>query len=401
MKTIAEINEKIKAGKATVVDAETMVGIVRADGARSAADKVDVVTTGTFGPMCSSGAFINIGHTKPRIKLGRVWLNRVPVTAGIAAVDLFIGATSIPDHDPANSVFPGKFLYGGGHVIEDLVRGNPIDLHVHSYGTDCYPAQQLEATFTLADLNQALLCNPRNGYQNYNVAVNRDKKRVIYTYMGILRPHMTNATYCSAGQLSPLLKDPYYRTIGVGTRIFLGGGPGHVWWEGTQHNPTVERNELGIPKGGAGTLAVTGDLKRMSPEFLRGASITGYGASLAVGLGVPIPILDEDLARTAGASDEEITAQVTDYSTDYPYGGGAPLAEVSYAELKSGTITVGGKEIPTSGMSSYVKAKQIALELKKWIESGEFLLTEKVASIPGADSGQTFKPFSGTIRNIE
>ncbi len=401
MKTIAEINEKIKSGKAVVVDAEEMVGIVQSEGAAKAANRVDVVTTGTFGPMCSSGAFFNIGHTKPKIKIQKAWLNNVPVYCGLAAVDVYLGATEMAEDDPLNKVFPGKFSYGGAHVIEDLLRGKKVGFRAVSYGTDCYPAKALEAEIGLEDMNQAVLCNPRNAYQNYNVAVNRDKKRPIYTYMGILRPDLGNANYCSAGQLSPLLKDPKHRTIGIGTRIFLGGAVGYVWWEGTQHNPAAPRSEIGVPKVPAGTLAVAGDLKEMSAEYLRGASFTGYGVTLAVGLGVPIPILDEDLARTAGASDEELTAKVVDYSTDYPNATGGPIGEVNYADLKSGKITVGGKEIPTAGLSSYPGAKKIALNLKKWIESGEFLLSEKIAPIPGPESGQKFKPFSGKILSIE
>ena len=67
-RTIAEINEKIKKGKAVVVTAEEIVGIVKEDGTKKAFDKVDVVTTGTFGPMGGSGAYLNLGHSKPRIK---------------------------------------------------------------------------------------------------------------------------------------------------------------------------------------------------------------------------------------------------------------------------------------------------------------------------------------------
>ena len=397
MKTIAEINEKISKGKVVVVDAEEMVGIVREDGPRKAAEKVDVVTTGTFGPMCSSGAFFNIGHTRPKTKILKAWLNGVPVYCGLAAVDFYLGATEIPEDDPANRVFPGRFSYGGGHVIEDLLRGEKVHLRATAYGTDCYPSRGFEAELTLADMNQAILTNPRNAYQNYNVAVNRDQTRPIYTYMGILKPGLGNANYCSAGQLSPLLKDPLYRTIGIGTRIFLGGGVGYVWWEGTQHNPSVERNEHGIPTAPAGTLAVCGDLKGMSPEWLRGTSFTGYGVTLTVGIGVAIPVLDEALARSAGAGDDEITAKVVDYSTDYPGGTGKPLGEVTYAELKSGRIRVDGKEVPTAGLSSYAKAKEIASILKDWIRSGRFHLSEKVAPIPGPESGQTFKPFSGRI----
>ena len=70
-KTIQEINEKIRQGKAVVCTAEEIIGVVKEKGLKQAAAQVDVVTTGTFGPMCSSGAYFNMGHSKPRIKMGR------------------------------------------------------------------------------------------------------------------------------------------------------------------------------------------------------------------------------------------------------------------------------------------------------------------------------------------
>ncbi|MCK4423023.1 MAG: homocysteine biosynthesis protein, partial [Candidatus Omnitrophica bacterium] len=285
-KTIAQINEKIKQGKAVVVTAEEIIDIVGNDGAAKAAQRVDVVTTGTFGPMCSSGAYFNTGHTAPKIKLGggRVTLNDIPAYTGFAAVDLFIGATAMADDDPRNKVFPGEFKYGGGHVIEDLVAGKDIELRAAAYGTDCYPGKKLETLIKLEDLNEAVLFNPRNAYQNYNVAVNLSNK-MIYTYMGTLKPKVGNANYCSAGQLSPLLNDPYYKTIGIGSRIFLGGGEGYVVWQGTQHNPDVPRKDNGVPQAPAGTLAVLGDLKKMSADWLRGISMQGYGTTLGVGIG--------------------------------------------------------------------------------------------------------------------
>jgi uncharacterized protein (DUF39 family) len=342
--------------------------------------------------MCSSGAYFNVGHTKPRIKIGGGWatLNGVPVYTGFAAVDLFLGATAMPDEDPRNQIYPGKFLYGGAHVIEDLVAGKDVRLVASAYGTDCYPRTKLETWIRLEDLNEAMLFNIRNAYQNYNVAVNVSD-RIIHTYMGVLQPKIRNANYCSAGQLSPLLNDPLYRTIGLGTRIFLGGGVGYVVGSGTQHNPTVPRTERGVPRMGAGTLAVTGSLKQMSAKWLRGASFTGYGVTLAVGIGVPIPILDEETLHYATVSDADIVAQIVDYSEAYPNCVPGSLGEVTYAELKSGSISVNGKKVPTAGLSSYAKAKEVANTLKSWIERGSFLLTNPVECLPSADSGVTFK----------
>ena len=392
-KTIEEINEKIREGKAVVVTAEEIIGIAKEKGIKKAAEAVDVVTTGTFGPMCSSGAYFNIGHSKPRIKLGggRAYLNDVPAYTGFAAVDLYIGANALPDDDPRNRIYPGEFNYGGGHVIEELVAGKDIRLAATAYGTDCYPRKRLETWINIKDLNEAVLFNIRNAYQNYNVAVNLSDK-TIYTYMGVLKPNMGNANYCSAGQLSPLLNDPYYKTIGIGTKIFLGGGTGFVAWHGTQHNPNVLRTEKGVPRRGAGTLAVIGDLKQMSPRWLIGTSMLGYGCTITVGIGVPIPILSEEILRYTVVSDDEIFAPVVDYSEAYPKMKPDILGEVSYAQLKSGKIIIQGKELPTASLSSYSRAVEIATILKEWILSGRFLLTEPVAPLPGVESGITFKP---------
>ncbi|MBI2868419.1 MAG: homocysteine biosynthesis protein [Chloroflexi bacterium] len=394
-KTIEEINHKIRQGKAVVVTAEEIIDIVREKGAGRAAQEVDVVTTGTFGPMCSSGMYMNIGHSRPRIKLGagRSYLNDVPAYAGFAAVDLFLGATAIPDDDPRNRTHPGEFNYGGGHVIEELVAGRDIRLVATAHGTDCYPRKRLETWLNIHDLNEVVLFDMRNAYQNYNVAVNLSGK-TIYTYMGVLKPRLGNANYSSAGQLSPLLNDPFYKTIGVGTRIFLGGGTGYVAWQGTQHNPAVPRTEKGIPQGGAGTLAVIGDLKQMQARWLVGTSMLGYGCTLTVGIGVPIPILSEEVVRHAAVTDDDLLAPVVDYSEAYPQMKPGNLGVVSYARLKSGKINVQGKDVPTGSLSSYPRAVEIAETLKGWIQKGDFLLTEPVAPLPGVESGLAFKPLN-------
>jgi len=389
-KTIAEINHKIKKGEAVVVTKEEMLDIVADKGVKKSADYVDVVTTGTFGPMCSSMVIFNIGHPKPKIKIQKAWLNDVECYCGLAAVDMIIGASELSLADPANAYGPGEFKYGGAHVIEDLVSGKDCRFKAVGYGTDCYPRKDLETLINIKDLNEVTLTNPRNGYQNYNVAVNRSEK-AIYTYMGVLRPKLLNATYCSAGQLSPLLNDPYFRTIGIGSRIFLGGAPGYVYWQGTQHTTDVKRTKNGVPMSPSGTLAVNGDLKQMNSEWLRAASLQGYGISLAVGIGVPIPVIDEEMARSLAVRDEEIKTQIVDYSSDYPQGKSDSLGEVSYAELKSGKIKVKGKFVPTSGLSSYYKATQICTLLKDWIISGKFEISEAVQPLPSEGSKVNFK----------
>lgn len=371
MRTYGDINERIRRGKAVVQTAEEVIDLVRSKGAEKAAEKVDVVTTGTFGAMCSSGAFLNFGHSDPPIRMTDILLNGVEAYGGLAAVDTYIGATSKrEDGDDA--------AYGGGHVIEDLVAGKKVRLKAWGPGTDCYVRKDIDTYITLDDINEAYLFNPRNCYQNYSSATNT-LDRTLYTYMGKLLPRMKNVTYSTSGQLSPLLKDPHLETIGSGTRIFLGGGEGYVAWQGTQFNTDVpERN--GVPTGGARTLALIGDMKQMDREFVRGLDMYRYGTSLAIGVGVPIPILSTEIMKRAAVSDEELYTNLVDYSVTEK--SRAVLGQYSYAELRSGTIDHQGQRIRTSPLSSYRKARQIAERLKDWIERGEFLLTEPAFRLP-------------------
>ncbi len=373
-KTYNEINEKIKKGDVVVVTAEEMIKIVEDKGITVAAEEIDVVTTGTFGPMCSSGAFLNFGHADPPIKFEHLWLNDVHAYHGNAAVDCYIGCTRMADVRP--------FEYGGGHVIEDLVSGKSIRLRGNSYTTDCYPLADIDTEFTIDEINQAILCNPRNAYQRYVCAVNSSDK-TLYTYMGKLLPHFGNAHYAGVGCLSPLSNDPDYETIGIGTRIFLGGGIGYIIGEGTQHNPS---NQFG-------TLFVKGDLKQMTSEYLRGVSYEKYGTSLFVGVGIPIPILNEGLVKKTAISDKDLLTDVVDYGV--PRRGRPKLKKVSYEELKSGFVDLNGKKVKCSALSSLFYARKIAETLKKWIQDGKFFLNPPAETLP---TETIFKPMKQTSK---
>jgi uncharacterized protein (DUF39 family) len=360
-RSVTEINEKIKKGDAQVLTAEEMKKLVESSGVEVAFNEVDVVTTGTFGAMCSSGAVINLGHADPPIKIRKAWINNVEVCHPGAAVDLFIGATCLPENR--------SLEYGGGHVIEDLVRGKEVELRATGDGTECYPRRSLRTTVTKDDLNQFCLINFRNCYQRYNCATN-SREETIYTYMGKLLPRFGNATYSGSGALNPLMNDPDYETIGIGTRIFLGGGQGYVIGEGTQHDP---RNRFG-------TIMVRGDCKRMDPEFLRGATFAKYGTTLYVGVGIPIPILSEELVRRTAVRDAEILTNIIDYGV--PRRDRPKLGQVSYEELKSGTITISDRKVKVSSLSSLSTAKKIAETLKSQIENATFNLSAPVERLP-------------------
>ncbi|MBK5253160.1 MAG: homocysteine biosynthesis protein [Peptostreptococcaceae bacterium] len=374
-KTYDEINAKIKEGKAVVVTAEEVIKIVQEKGLEKATEEIDVVTTATFGPMCSTGAFLNFGHADPPIRMSEILLNDVEAYGGLAAVDTYIGAT-------AESKTQGA-LYGGAHVICDLIAGKEVELKAYSRGTDCYPRKEVKTYITKDSLNEAYLFNPRNSYQNYSAAINTSSKN-LKTYMGTLLANKGNVNYCTSGALSPLFNDPTYRTIGVGTHIFLCGAEGYVAWQGTQFNSANERDENGIPYSPSGTLALIGDLKNMKSEYISPAVFDGYGVSMFVGVGIPIPILDIDMMKAVSIDNKDLFTNIIDYSVEK--NDKPSLGLVSYEQLRSGSIELDGKSIKTAPITSMKKSREIANELKDWILKGSFVLQEPIKLFPQKSS---------------
>jgi len=384
MRTIAEINEKINQKRAVVWTVEELKKRVAEIGITKATKAVDVITTGTFEPMESSGAIINLGHTDPPIKIRRCWLDGVPAYSGFGAVDLYLGASC------AVETTEGEELRerGGGHVIEDLIAGKPIQVRALGQVTDCYPRATFETTITCDTINQFYLFNPRNLYQNFIVGVNGSEEP-LYTYLGPLQPRLGNAVYSNPGALSPLMNDPDLQLVGIGTKIFLGGGIGYVVWEGTQHFPLQKRLENRTPIGPSATLALIGDAKQMDARWVRGCYFKSYGPSLMLGVGVPLPVLNEEVVKRCAVTDQDLVAPIVDFSI--PRRVRPTFGLVSYAQLKSGRIPIEGKPVRAAPLASMLLSRQVALELKQWIQSGQFTLTEPVAPIP---MDRAFLPFT-------
>ncbi len=376
-RTFEEVNKKIKSGKVVVMTAEEISKMSEESSPQEIFEHVDVVTTGTFSPMCSSGAIINFGHASPPIRMEKVTLNDVEAYSGLAAVDVYIGASAESKK---------SHMYGGAHVIEDLINGKDVRLVANSKGTDCYPRKRIITYVNKDELNEFYLFNPRNVYQNYDVAVNSGT-RILRTYMGKLLPNFGNAMYATSGELSPLINDPNLRTIGIGTKIFLAGAQGYVAWNGTQYDTTVSKNRHGIPLEGARTLALVGNAKEMSSRFLKAAYIEGYGVTLYVGVGIAIPLLDLEMVKAVSIRDEEIDVNILDYAeVSRPR-----IGTTNYKELKSGFVHINGKRIITGTLSSLYKAREIAEELKKMVKNGNFFLTEPVAPLPNFSEKNALK----------
>lgn len=371
MRSIAEINDRIRDGTVVCWTVEQVKAAAAEQGIAAIARQVDVIVAGTFEPMEASGAILNLGQTDPPLRLRQCWIDEVPAYAGFGAVDLYLGAAQ-PSDDPDSE-------RGGGHAIADLIAGRSLRLRATGQASDCYPRASFETVIHRDRINQFYLFNPRNLYQNFIVGVNGGEQP-LFTYLGPLQPRLGNAVYASPGALAPLLNDPYLRAIGIGSRILLGGGEGYIAWEGTQHFPLQKRLPNGTPVGPAATVALIGDARTMLPEWVRGCWFHRYGPSLMLGVAVPFPVLDEAVVQACAVLDSELVAPVVDFSI--PRRVRPTFGLVSYEQLKSGSITIDGRRVRTAPLASLARSRAIAQLLQARISAGEFLLSEPVAPLP-------------------
>ncbi len=370
-KTIPLINEKIASRSAVVMTLLELSKQVEAVGLEQAAQEVDVVTTGTFAPIESVGAFINLGHTDPPLRIRSCWIDGVPAYGGMGAVDLFLGATQEGEREDQTGV------YGGAHVIAKLIGGETLPFRGVGMPNDCYPRATFESHISKDSINQFYLYAPRGLYQNFIVGVNSGED-TLYTYLGPLLPRMGNAVYANPGAIAPLWHP--LDSIGIGTKIFWGGGVGYIAWEGTQHYPLQKQLPNHTPIGPAATVALIGDAKQMDPEWVKGCYFRNYGVSLMIGVGVPIPILNAKTIGSLVTKDEDIVAPVIDFSI--PRRVRPSFGLVSYAQLKTGKISINGTNVRAAPVASISRSEQVAQILKEWITRGDFYLTEPVAPLP-------------------
>jgi len=377
MKSIDEINHRIKDNTVVCLTASQAKNLVDQEGIKSLAERCDIVTTATYSLMCSSGVFINAGHTNPHMKMQRVFLDNVQAYGGIATADFYLGATQESDCD---------HHFGGAHVICKLVKGEKIQFKAEGTPTDCYPKSHFSKEITINDLNQVYFYNPRNCYQNYTAVCNSSQKE-LKTYMGSLLPNLCSVNYAGCGEISPLMNDPYLQTIGIGTRIFFCGGDGYISWEGTQYNFEAERDEkTNLPVKPSATLSITADLRQVSSEWISPVYINGYGVSLYVAIGMAIPVLNLDIARALSIRNKDIITEVFDFAT------GQTIGTLNYEQLHENNVVLASKKPVARTMTRIKQAQKITEVLKEKIDRGLFELTQPVRSLPVYGKSSPIEP---------
>lgn len=409
MKTIEEINRKIKDHDAIVLTAKELCDLVRS-GESISADDVDVVTTATRGIMSGTLAILSFSIADPGVfsRAEQVSLNGVPAHVGpcpnehLGIVDLIIYGTAQRDR-----------RYGGGHLFHDLIRGREIEVAART------PEKEIIRTLSIDSIPYARMLTTRSAYRNYSAFVNPGDPTPSIFSVADFGGGCREAVFGGCGELNPLEKD--HGTIGTGTRVLMNGAIGYVIGEGTRSTP-ARRN-----------LSLTADMHGMNGSYIGGFA-TSTGTDVINSVAVPIPILDDQALSAASRLDSEIELPImdvrtrsalgrTDYSqvwssdpgvtfdparcihctacdVDCPtgafdVGGGRVTGDLCcncghcVSVCKGGAFTAEMGAIPLHGRtipiilrhSDRKGAIKLAGELKKMIEAESFLLTEPVGRL--------------------
>lgn len=367
-RSYSEINEKILSKKVSALTANEAKAYIAENGLKKFQSEIDIVVCSTFEMHTSALLYLNFGQTDPLIYFSEVEINDVKAYPA-SPTDLVLSGISMSE---------SNFKYGGANVIEELVKGNDVNLKVKGKSVEVFPSKDFETWFNLSDLNSAKLILNQAICQNSIVAANSGEQD-INSNMGTLIGRLENSTYNSSSFLNPLINDPSCRTIGIGTNIWIAGAKGNIIGEGSNSNPKQKVNEKGIPVGPAITLSAYADPREMDSRWIRGGNIAGYGPVLYVGIGVPIPVLNEEVAEALAITDDNIHTTIVDYSI--PRRTKPTFGQCTYKELRTSTVVINEKPTLTSSLSSMAGAIEISNTLKESILDSKFLLSEPISKI--------------------
>ena len=415
IRTIEEINNKIKDGEATVLTAEEVSKLVR-EGNKPKAEDVDIITTGTCGIMSGTAAIFHVPVAKPGAfkKAKSVLLNGVPGFPGpcpnewLGSVDMIIYGTS-------HSIYENR--YGGGFLFKDIVSGKDIEVEVESTN-----GEKIKSTVNIEDIGTAQMIGTRLAFKNYNSFVNPTEDPVSSIFNAIdLEGPFKGFTFSGCGELNPLQNDPIMKTICAGSKVLLNGAEGYVIGRGTRSSDEKPN------------MMITADMKNMDAHYLGGFK-TGAGPEVFDSVAAAIPVLDDEILKETFIQNKDIKLPVTDIRgrhnvlgfTDYhDVWGGADERPVYHPErclncevcivrercptgaysdtlntrrcfgcgicayscpnaaftMESGSVRFEIKdrsiEVPIVCRQSDIKrARELVAELTKRIENGEFILNE-------------------------
>lgn len=309
IRTIEEINNKIKDGNANILSAEEISRLV-CDGETPKAEDVDVVTTGTCGIMSGTAAILHVPVSDPGAfkKASKISLNGVPGFPGpcpnewLGSIDLIIYGTAHSTDDER---------YGGGFLFKDIVAGNEIEVVAESIDGKIF-----KTTTDIESIGTAQMLGTRMAFKNYNSFTNPSEDVISSIFHAIdMEGPFKGLSVSGCGELNPLQNDPVMKTICSGAKILLNGAESIVIGNGTRSSPEKPN------------LMITGDMKLMDSHYLGGFN-TGAGPEVFDSVAVAIPILEKKIFERTFIRNKDIKLPIADIR-----GRHSVLSSTNYGEV--------------------------------------------------------------------
>ena len=293
IRTIEEINQKIKGGDANVLTAEEVSRLVR-EGNTPKVEDVDIVTTGTCGIMSGTAAILHVPVADPGAfkKAKSILLNGIPGYPGPCPNE-WLGSVDMIIYGTAHSIYDHS--YGGGFLFKDLVSGKEIEVEMES--TD---GEIIKSKTNIDEIGTAQMIGTRMAFKNYNSFTNPSKELVSSIFHAIdMDGPFKGLSVSGCGQINPLQNDPLMKTICSGAKVLLNGSEGIVIGRGTRSSDEKPN------------LMITADMTQMDPHYLGGFK-TGAGPEVFDSVAAAVPILNENILKQTFIQNKNIELPVAD-----------------------------------------------------------------------------------------
>lgn len=313
IRSIKEINQKIKQGDATVLTAEEVSNLVR-NGEEPKVEDIDVITTGTCGIMSGTAAIFHVKAGEPGSfkKAKNVLLNGVPGFPGPCPNE-WLGSVDMIVYGTAHSIY--DLDYGGGFLFNDIISGKDIEIEVESTN-----GEKIKSTVNINDFGLTRMIGTRLAFKNYTAFINPSNESIasIFNAINMEGPH-TGLSFSGCGELNPLQNDPVMKTIKKGTKVLMCGSEGIIIGNGTRSAPEKPN------------LMISADMGDMDPHFVGGFK-TAAGPEVFNSVAAAIPVLNDDILKNTYILNEDIPLPIADIR-----GRHLPLGSTNYAEVWEGT----------------------------------------------------------------
>ena len=358
----AELQERQRQGRLRVRLAADWRALVDAVGLAEAYADTDVVVAADAGFSDQGSLHLHLGPTDPPIRLRDPSLGGVAAQAGGGAADLVL---------PIGGGLVEGSRRGGAQVLADLLAGREVTLDSAGEGTRLQPRRELHTRLDLAHIGGGRLLLHRAIVENGLVAVSSGEGLLPSPFGPLLGP-FGNALWTAGGAGSIGLTMPGLAQLGPGSPVLVGGAVGWVVGGGSGHQPQPRRQASGHARSPGAVAAVSVDLHALEPGWLRPCFFEAQGSALLLPIAAPVLLTDGATALRAAAADGQLEAPVLDLSVPRRLKPGFGAA--SYAALRSGRITVEGRELRSAPAHSPRLAEAIGQTLVHRLEQNAFPL---------------------------